>query len=104
MIKFDNGSEFKNKFVEKWCQEQNIKLWFGKIYCPSDQGAIEAFNNTVKKNLMSSFNQRELVKDWDIEKVLKSHVDKYNNLRIHSSTKFVPAELIACRNDLEKVE
>ena len=44
---FDNGKEFRNKWMERACAILGIKLIFTAPYSPESKGKIERFNRTV---------------------------------------------------------
>ena len=44
---FDNGSQFRNKWMERACAVLGIKLIFAAPYSPESKGKIERFNRTV---------------------------------------------------------
>ena len=45
---FDNGGEFRNRWMERICAKLGIKLLFCKPYTPESKGKIERFNRTVE--------------------------------------------------------
>ena len=44
---FDNGGEFRNKWMERVCAKLGIKLLYCKPYSPESKGKVERFNRTV---------------------------------------------------------
>ena len=46
-VYFDNGAQFKNKWMTRACAILGIKLLFAKPYSPESTGKIERFNRTV---------------------------------------------------------
>ena len=44
---FDNGGEFRNKWMERACAKLGIKLLYCKPYSPESKGKIERFNRTL---------------------------------------------------------
>ena len=46
-LRVDNGGEFINKEVKKWCQEKGIELQTTAPYSPSQNGIAERFNRTL---------------------------------------------------------
>jgi len=44
---FDNGKEFRNKWMERACAILGIKLIYAKPYRPESRGKIERFNRTL---------------------------------------------------------
>lgn len=48
---FDNGKEFRNKWMERVCAVLGIKLIFTAPYSPESKGKIERFNRTLESFL-----------------------------------------------------
>jgi transposase InsO family protein len=48
---FDNGKEFRNKWMERACAVLGIKLIFTAPYSPESKGKIERFNRTLESFL-----------------------------------------------------
>ena len=46
-IRSDNGTEFKNMKIEKWCDEEGIKHEFSATYTPQQNGVVERKNKTL---------------------------------------------------------
>ena len=51
---FDNGKEFRNKWMERACAVLGIKLIFTAPYSPESKGKIERFNRTLESFLNES--------------------------------------------------
>ena len=87
ILQTDNGTEFKNKIINRFCFEKNLQQIYGVPYNPLHQGAVEAFNRTVqnfltlaKYQLMDSYNLEDSITDFLL----------YYNGRRHSTTKVAP--------------
>ena len=46
-VYFDNGKQYRTKWMERACAMMGIKLLFAKPYSPESTGKIERFNRTV---------------------------------------------------------
>ena len=46
-VYFDNGKQYRTKWMERACAMMDIKLLFAKPYSPESTGKIERFNRTV---------------------------------------------------------
>lgn len=46
-IKFDNGSEFISKVLDKWVYEKGVTLDFSRSGKPTDNALIELFNGSL---------------------------------------------------------
>ncbi|MCL2589168.1 MAG: DDE-type integrase/transposase/recombinase [Oscillospiraceae bacterium] len=47
-VYFDNGKQYRTKWMERACAVLGIKLLFAKPYSPESTGKIERFNRTVE--------------------------------------------------------
>jgi transposase InsO family protein len=47
-VYFDQGKQYRNKWMERACAIMEIKLLFAKPYSPESSGKIERFNRTVE--------------------------------------------------------
>jgi transposase InsO family protein len=47
-VYFDNGKQYRTKWMERACAILDIKLLFAKPYSPESTGKIERFNRTVE--------------------------------------------------------
>ena len=69
---FDNGKEFRNKWMERACAILGIKLIFTAPYSPESKGKIERFNRTIEsfmveaelKDCQSLSDYNQLFKVW----------------------------------------
>ncbi len=50
-VYFDNGKQFRNKWMERACAKLGVRLLFAKPYSPEATGKIERFNRTVDQFL-----------------------------------------------------
>ena len=53
----DNGLEFKNKIIDKFCQKKNIKWILGRPYHPQSQGCMESYNKEIKRLLGNLYHE-----------------------------------------------
>jgi len=51
---FDNGKEFRNKWMERACAILGIKLIFTAPYSPESKGKIERFNRTIESFMVEA--------------------------------------------------
>ena len=83
-LQTDNGREFKNDILEKFCESKGIAWIYGVPYNPQHQGAVEAFNKTVQNFLTSAKDHQ---KDrYNLEEFINDFLIYYND-REHSTTK-----------------
>ena len=50
-VYFDNGKQYRTKWMERACAMLEIKLLFAKPYSPESTGKVERFNRTVESFL-----------------------------------------------------
>jgi len=120
-VYFDNGKQYRTKWMERACAMLEIKLLFAKPYSPESTGKIERFNRTVDSFLaevtlkrvktLDEFNQLFTV--WLQECY---HSKEHGSLKttpeiVYRSSKtalrFLPSETIASafmRCDIRKVD
>lgn len=75
----DTGSEFINKFVKEWCEEENIKLSRSRPYHKNDNGYVEQKNGHVVRRFLEydRFDCKEVIpvmnKLYDILELYLNH-------------------------------
>lgn len=108
-VYFDNGKQYRTRWMERACAKLSIKLLFAKPYSPESTGKIERFNRTVDsflaeaalKKLKSLDGYNHYLKIWLQEcyhtKKHGSLMDTPENAYKTSKTplRFVPADEIA---------
>lgn len=101
-LKMDNGGEFVNAKVKAWAKARNLQIWHGRPYTPSDQGAVEAFNKTLKNIVSTIVNSNKwLLKPDKKHELLRIALYQYNS-REHSSTGEVPMQVFPqCREAVQ---
>jgi transposase InsO family protein len=106
---FDNGKEFRNKWMERACAVLGIKLIFTPPYSPESKGKIERFNRTLESFLVEAALKRpkslaefnDLFKVWLAECYHNrehSGIDTTPEMAYKSSNiplRFLPAETVA---------
>ena len=55
----DNGGEFMNKDIKKYCKKKGIELIHCRPRHPQTQGAVERYNRTIKDLLKTTFIEYE---------------------------------------------
>jgi hypothetical protein len=120
-VYFDNGKQYRNKWVDRACAILEIKLLYAKPYSPESTGKIERFNRTVDSFLdeaalknpktLAEFNQF-----WNIWLHECYHTRNHGGLKTtpeiaYKSSKeplrFMPADVIASafmRCEVRKVD
>ena len=91
----DNGREFKNKLIEDYLKNNNIKFVHGFPYKPNSQGVVEIVHKTIKTGLI--LRKLNNTKNFDLKEALEETVKAYNDT-IHSVTKATPLEIFWSTN------
>lgn len=84
----DNGTEFINKEIKLYCENNNIKYINSSPYHPRTNGAIEIAHKNLQKNI-----QIDLLIDEDnfnLEKTINNTLNYYNYQFIHNTTVYKP--------------
>ena len=55
ILQVDNGKELKNKVLEKYCHENNIKLVHSSPYHPQTNGVCEVVHKEIRKYIYTEF-------------------------------------------------
>ena len=97
ILQVDNGTEFKNKELERYCHENNIKLVHSSPYHPQSNGVCEVVHKEIRKYIYTEFFKNK--NNFNIEDELFNIIKIHNN-KIHSSTKRIPKDI----RDIEDIE
>ena len=96
----DNGTEFKNNSVIKYCEEKGIECRRGRPYHPQSQEAVERLNYFLGESLSIAFQDytEKSNKRFEIGKVLKAYVSNHNN-NVHTVTGHKPNKLVVTEDE-----
>ena len=86
ILQSDNGTEFKNKEMKAFCEQEGIKQVFTTSYTPTGNALIENFNGKLW-HIMHDHFARTQSKKWVDD--LQHFVNNKNN-RTHAITKKMP--------------
>lgn len=81
-IRMDNGPEFISKEFELWCSDQSIQLQYIQPGKPMQNGLIERFNGTYRRDILDAYVFDEL---WQVKQLTEEWVHEYNYHRPHKS-------------------
>ena len=82
MIRVDNGPEFISEKLDNWCKEKKIQLVFIQPGKPMQNGYVERFNGSLRRELLNAYvfrtinEVRQQVSEWAYD---------YNHYRPHDS-------------------
>ena len=100
ILQVDNGTEFKNKLLETYCNNNNIKLVHSSPYHPQTNGVVEVVHKEIKKYIYSEYFKNK--ENFDIE-IKLFNITKIHNNKVHSTTKRIPRE-IRDIDDVKEIE
>jgi putative transposase len=83
-IRADNGPEFTSKDFELWCLSKDINIQFIQPGKPMQNGFIERFNGSYRKELLDAYVFFELS---DVRELTNEWMQEYNTQRPHESLK-----------------
>lgn len=87
LISVDNGTEFTSKALDHWAYWNRVRLDFSRPGKPMDNGHIEAFNGSLRRECLS---QHWFLDLEDAHRILSHWREDYNNIRPHSSLGHLP--------------
>ena len=73
----DNGTEFKNNILKKFCLENNIKFLQRLPYRPYSQGVVERLHRIIKRGLY--IHKEEMKNNYNIDFSLSEIIKIKNN-------------------------
>ncbi len=101
-VYYDNGKQFRTKWMERACGKLNIRLLYTKPYSASSKGKVEKYNQTVDKFLA----EYQLQKSKSLESLNRLyHVwmeECYQN-KPHSALKDGLSPMAAFQNDTNPI-
>ena len=80
VIRVDNGPEFTSKDFELWCRDQQIGIQYIQPGRPMQNGFIERFNGSYRREILDAYVFFEL---HDVRKITADWIDEYNYRRPH---------------------
>jgi len=92
----DKGTEFTNKELKVYLENQNIMQVFSRVRNPQTNGVVEAFHNTVRKYLLNELKIKH--KKFNIDYSIAEFIIFYNN-SIHGATKKTPVDIKDCTDE-----
>jgi len=81
-IRVDNGPEFTCSLFAAWCSDKGITLHYIQPGRPMQNGFIERFNGTYRREILDAYVFFEL---YEVRKLTEQWVDQYNHHRPHEA-------------------
>ena len=82
VIRVDNGPEYTSKDFELWARERNIAIQFIQPGKPMQNGFIERFNGSYRKEILDAYVFFELN---EVRQLTEEWIEEYNNNRPHEA-------------------
>ena len=96
ILQCDNGREFSNKLLKKYCNDNNIQIIHSSPRHPSTNGVVERVHQNILKALKSlKLEQKD---KYDIRFCIVL-AEKAQNECIHNVTKLIPKDLFKNNNE-----
>jgi putative transposase len=95
---FDNGKQFRNRWMERACSKMGIRLLFAAPYSPEATGKIERFNRTVGQFLAEQHLEKRNRLD-DINRNLGVWLEECYQSKPHGGLKSLETPLQAYQMD-----
>ena len=93
MIRVDNGPEFISNKLDYWCKENDVQLVFIQPGKPTQNGYIERFNGSLRRELLNAYVFRTV---GEVKQQVQEWMNDYNYNRPHETLKNkTPMEMIA---------
>jgi putative transposase len=80
VIRVDNGPEYTSKDFEWWCREKHITIQFIQPGRPMQNGFIERFNGSYRKEILDAYVFFELN---EVRALTVQWIEEYNTRRPH---------------------
>jgi len=88
-----NGPEFISNKLDYWCKENDVQLVFIQPGKPSQNGYIERFNGSLRRELLNAYVFRTV---GEVKQQVQEWMNDYNYNRPHETLKNkTPMEMIA---------
>jgi len=82
VIRVDNGPEYTSKDLELWARGRNIALQFTQPGKPMQNGFIERFNGSYRKEILDAYVFFEL---QEVRHLTEEWIEEYNTKRPHEA-------------------
>jgi transposase InsO family protein len=96
-IRSDNGSGYISREFGELLEHHGLVHHRIKPHCPEENGIMERANRTLRESL----DELELSSRLEAEAALKTIIENYNNVRLHSALGFKPPAIYYRSNPAE---
>ena len=90
-LQCDNGSQYTSKNFRKAISHLGIKMKYIWIHTPQQNGHIESFHNTLKREYIWP---HDFANYQEAEATISEAYRDYNQNRLHSALKYVPPDRV----------
>ena len=87
ILQSDNGREFSNKYLDKYCKDKNITLIHSFVRHPTTNGMCEAVHKDIDKPLLVG---KLINKNYYDIKISLENAFKAHNNKVHTVIKYTP--------------
>ena len=81
IIQTDNGKEFKNKLLEKYLNDEEIKHILSRPHHPQTNGCLERYHRELHKFMKNYLDNCDDFEDKDIENALDEYIEYHNKTK-----------------------
>ncbi len=100
-IRTDNGPEFISHTLMNWCHKNRIQMQFIQPGKPMQNGLIERFNGSYRKEILDAYVFYTL---QEIKIITEKWMEEYNNYRPHQSLNgLTPIQYLLQNNNQIKI-
>src|SRR5690554_957363 len=97
-VYFDNGKQFRTKWMARTCSKLGIRLLYAKPYSPESTGKVERFNRVVNSFLSEAALEKPKTLDR-LNELFQAWLSECHQNKSHSALEDKQSPEVAFRND-----